>query len=206
MGSDATRRAGFSLVELFVVTAIVATLAALLLPALGRAREKSRIVVCTGHLRQIGQAMAIYHGDWGSLPTENFSGYLMWNGVNYILYGRLVMNLGPGLGKVFYCPSSSIFTASDPDTGLTNIGLPGKITAGAYVQRGWSRGAPRTLDGSLRVLMTDLCDAPDRNHGAGLNALYTDGSARFFAVPDAWALSAAGAWEQLDQALVAVAP
>ena len=61
----------FSLIELLIVVAIIAILAALLLPVLSRAKERARQVVCMNNLRQIAIAASIYVDDNdGWLPGE----------------------------------------------------------------------------------------------------------------------------------------
>jgi len=90
-------RPGFTLVELLVVIGIIALLISMLLPALNRAREQSRRIVCASQMRQLGIATLQYAntnrghlpapawGPGGYTPTpgpwkENYQDYVYWTG------------------------------------------------------------------------------------------------------------------------------
>ena len=97
-GKIIDRRAdrAFTLIELLVVIAIIAILAAMLLPALARAKETGRSIACNNNLRQLGMAMRMYVDEsQGTLPPHIVSS--RWPDKFYDLYGK---NL-----KILLCPS-----------------------------------------------------------------------------------------------------
>ncbi len=73
----AHRRAGFTLVEILVVLAIIGILAAILFPVFGRAREAAKRASCSSNLKQLGVAFQLYTKDYADrYPFPgNFQGW-----------------------------------------------------------------------------------------------------------------------------------
>jgi len=150
----------------------------------------------------------MFQDDHGQLPVGHVTGYLMWDGTNYLLYAQMLRQRDDDLARAFFCPSSRLFAAGDSETGLRNLGVPGKRTASSYFARGTDQGAPTLLDGRRKALLADLyySTIPGRNHATGINVLYSDGAVWFQPLPATWDLTSSNAWSQLDGPMITAMP
>ena len=133
------RRVGFTLIELLVVIAIIAILAALLLPAVSKAKGKAQSIVCMGNTRQVMLGWLLFTGDNDDAmpPTK-----IVANGVNWtadpdnINAAKLVDPNQSVLGTyvkspgVYKCPADRYQSPLNPGPRVLSLSANGVLGSG----------------------------------------------------------------------------
>ena len=147
--------AGFTLLELLVVVAIIAVLAGMLLPAVNMVRNNAKQTICMNNQRMMPMACVTYSNDWeGYLPYSSTLDGTPWNVTlnDYLETGGRVNTASTAkASKVFMCPMdprpySATLTSAPRSYSFVNLD-----ESDPAAPSGWSRGEDGTGKSSFHL-------------------------------------------------------
>jgi prepilin-type N-terminal cleavage/methylation domain-containing protein/prepilin-type processing-associated H-X9-DG protein len=185
---------GFTLIEVLIVVGIICIISAIILPALSRAREKSRQSTCANNLRQIALATQMYSADNSGQYPSWFNGFAIANPLP---------NSKPGIGwavrisaytktnAIFQCPTEPTPGSDDPDASL----IVGQPTFLDYGYNPWLSDEPESRFGMPTKTIAFKDDEPlpawgmahkwevthpeSMRHSGGVNCAFVDGHVKW---------------------------